>query len=175
MKIVVYSQLGELLRTRRLTVADLARQLRRRFGLTVNAKALYRLTRPGPIRHANLEVALAAAAILGVALEDLFTMRTLPEDGDNTAPVLDLAASRRLADLFDRRASRPLTVDERDELDRLVLDYSRLARYRELRRYASESGVTFEQARDRLRERVIDIVERERATYPAAAPPALVR
>lgn len=175
MTIVIYSQLGELLRTRRLAVADLARRLRRYFGPMVNMKTLYRLTRPGPIRHADIEVALAAAAILGVALDDLFTMYTLPDGGDGTVPALDPDASRRLADLFERQSARPLAADERDERDRLVLDYSRLPRDHELRHYAGERGVTFEQSRDRLRERVIDIVEHERATYPAAAPPALVR
>lgn len=168
MTIVVYSQLGELLRTRRLTVADLARQLRRRFGLTVNAKTLYRLTRPGPIRHANLAVTIATAAILGVALEDLFMMRTLPDDGDNIASVLDPVASRRLADLFDRRALRTLTADERDELDRLVLDYSGLARDRELRRFAVEHGLSIEQARDQVREQVGDIVARDLPRHRAA-------
>ncbi len=139
----------------------------------MNTKTLHRLTEPDQLRLANLEVALAAAAILGVALDDLFMMRTLPDDGDDTAPVLDPAASRRLADLFDRRASRPLTADERDELDRLVLDYSRLVRDRELRRFADEHGLSIEQARDRVREQVGDIVER--AAYPAAAGPGSAR
>lgn len=175
MTVVVYPQLGELLQARRLTVADLERQLRQRFGLTVNTKTLYRLTRPEPIQRADLEVALATAAILGVALDDLFTMRTLPGDGDEIAPALDPAASRRLAELFDRQASRLLTADERDELERLVLDYSRLARDRELRRFADEHGLSIEQAHDRVREQVGDIVERERAAHPAAVDPIPAR
>lgn len=136
----------------------------------MNAKTLYRLTRPEPIQRADLEVALATAAILGVALDDLFTLRALPDDGDAAAPVLDPAASRRLADLFERQATRALTAAERGELDRLVGEYSRLARDRELRRHAAERGLTFEQARDRVREQVGEIVEREGTAYPAAAP-----
>lgn len=175
MTVVVYPQLGELLQARRITVADLERQLRQRFGLTVNTKTLYRLTRPEPIQRADLEVALATAAILEVALDDLFTMRTLPDDGDEAAPALDPAASRRLAELFDRQADRPLTADERDELERLVLDYSRLARDRELRRFADEHGLSPAQARERVREQVADLVERERAAYPDAADPIPAR
>jgi hypothetical protein len=171
MTVVVYPQLGEILRARRLTVADLERQLRQRFGLTVNTKTLYRLTKTEPIQRADLEVALATAAILEIALDDLFTMQTLPNDGDAAVPVLDPAASRRLAELFDRQATHTLTTAERGEIDRLILDYSRLARDRELRRHADEHGLTFEQARDRVREQVGDTVERERTAYPAAAPP----
>lgn len=89
--------------------------------------------------------------------------------------MLDPAASRHLADLFDRQATRTLTAAERDELDHLVLDYSRLARDREMRRHADEHGLTFEQARDRVREQVGDIVGRERTAYPAAAAPTLAR
>ncbi len=77
MTVVVYPQLGEILQVRRLTVADLERQLRQRFGLTVNTKTLYRLTKPEPIQRADLEVALATAAILEITLDDLFTMHTL--------------------------------------------------------------------------------------------------
>ncbi len=175
MTVVVYPQLGELLQSRHLTVADLERQLRRRFGLTVNTKTLYRLTRPEPIQRADLEVALATAAILGVALDDLFTMRMLPDDGDEAGAALDPAASRRLAALFDRQAARLLTADERGELERLVLDYSRLARDRELRRFADEHDLSVEQARNRVREEVGDIIARERADYPDAAAPILAR
>lgn len=175
MTVVVYSQLGELLQARRPSVADLERQLRQRFGLTVNTKTLYRLTKPEPIQRADLEVAFATAAILGVSLDDLFTMRTLPDEVDGTAPVLDPAASRRLAELFDRHAARPLTHAEQAEIDGLVLDYSRLARDRELRRYADAHGRSLEQARDQVREQVRETVERERADYPTAAAPAVPR
>jgi hypothetical protein len=175
MTVVVYPQLGELLQARRLTVADLERQLRQRFGLMVNAKTLYRLTKPEPIQRADLEIAFATAAILGVNLDDLFTMRTLPDEGNEAVPVLDPAASRRLAELFDRQAAGPLTPDEVTELDRLVLDYSRRARDRELRRYADEHGLTFEHARDRLDEQVRATIEREGVDFPAAAAPALRR
>lgn len=170
MAVVIYPQLGELLRERRLTVAEIERQLRLRFGLTVSTKALYRLTKPKPIQRVDLEVALATAVILEITLDDLFTMETPPDDGDDTAPVLTPVASRRLADLFDRQAIRTLTTTERDELARLVLDYSRLARDLELRRHADEHGLSFEQARDRVREQVGDSIERERTAHPSAAP-----
>ena len=175
MTVVVYPHLGELLQARRLTVADLERQLRQRFGLTVNTKTLYRLTKPEPIQRADLEVALATAAILGVRLDDLFTMRAVSGEADAPAPVLDPAASRRLAELFGRQATRPLTPTEQDELDQLVADYSRLARDRELRRYADAHGLTFEQARDRVRDQVREAIDRERAAYPAAAAPVPAR
>ena len=85
--------------------------------------------------------------------------------------MLGLASGHCLAELFDRRGARPLTPDERAELDVLVLDYSRSARARELRRHADEHGLTFEQAQAQVREQVADIVERERLLYPAAIVP----
>src|SRR4051794_10373553 len=136
MTVVVYPQLGELLQERHLTVADLERQLRHRFGLTVNIKTLYRLTKPEPIQRADLEVALATAAILGVSLDQLFTMQTVPDEADELALAEDAAVNKRLSELFDLRATRSLTPTEQEELDRLVVEYSRLARDRELRRYA---------------------------------------
>jgi hypothetical protein len=144
MTVVVYPHLGELLQARRLTVADLERQLLQRFGLTVNTKTLYRLTKPELIQRADLEVALATAAVLGVRLDDLFTMRTVTDGADETAPILDPAASRRLAELFDRQATGRLTLTEGAELDRLVTEYSRLARDRETHRYAAAHGLSFE-------------------------------
>ena len=146
MTVVVYPQLGELLQARRLTVADLERQIRQRFGLAVTARTLNRLTKPEPIQRADLEVAFATASILGVGLDDLFAMQMLPDEGDEPAPVLDPVASKRLADLFDIRADRPLTQAEQEELDGLVRDNTRLARDRELLRYADAQGISIEEA-----------------------------
>jgi hypothetical protein len=91
--------------------------------------------------------------------------------GDDPARVLGLASGHCLAELFDRRAARPLTPDERAELDVLVLDYSRSPRARELRRHADEHGLSLRQAQAQVREQVADIVERERLLYPAATVP----
>jgi hypothetical protein len=91
--------------------------------------------------------------------------------GDDPARVLGLASGHRLAKLFDRRAARPLTTAERAELDVLVLDYSRSARARELRRHADEHGLSLRQAQAQVREQVAAIVERERLLYPAATVP----
>lgn len=171
MTVVVYPQLGELLRARHLTVADLERQLRQRFGLTVNTKTLYRLTKPEPIQRADLEVALATAAVLGVSLDELFTMQTISDEADETVSAEDAAVNKRISELFERRATRSLISGEQEELDRLLIDYSRLARDRELRRYAATHGLSFEQARDQIRAEVLEIVDRERLAYPTAAIP----
>jgi hypothetical protein len=171
MTVVVYPQLGELLQERRLTVADLERQLRHRFGLVVNIKTLYRLTKPEPIQRADLEVALATAAVLGVSLDDLFTMQTISDEADEVASAEDIAVNRRLSELFDYRTTRSLTPDEQKELDRLVVEYSRLARDNELRRYAKEHGLSFEHVRDRVRAQMRETVARERLDYPAADVP----
>ena len=75
MAVAVYPRLSELLRARNLSVAELERQIKRRFGLSVDPKTLYRLTYAEPVQRADLEIAGAAAAVLGVGLDDLFEVR----------------------------------------------------------------------------------------------------
>src|SRR5256885_7171090 len=72
MGVTVYSHLGELLRARNLTVADLQDRIAARFGLAVDARTLERLARSDRIRRPDLEVAGAVASVLDIGLDDIF-------------------------------------------------------------------------------------------------------
>jgi len=119
MSVVVYRRLAELLKERNLTVAELERRIKERFGLSVNVKTLYRLTQAAAVRRADLEVAGATATILSVDLDDLFTVEGRPDGADNEvhAPILGPADSRRMATLTDRQDHRLLTDEEWSKMD----------------------------------------------------------
>jgi hypothetical protein len=126
MSVVVYPRLGALLRGQGLTVADLRRQIESRIGLAVDPKTLYRLARNAAVRRADLEVAGAAAAVLGVGLGDLFEVHASPAGGGPSGGEdRDARTSRRLAELFSREAARRLSCAERAELERLLAAYGR--------------------------------------------------
>ena len=145
----MYPRLGELLIAHRMSVAELERQIEQRFGLTVDAKTLYRLAHRQPIQRADMEVAGAAAAILGIGLDDLFEVQAVPieepEDGPDTALLPE--QSRRLSELFDAQSRRGLTSDERQEIETLVADYGRRLHESRLQEIARKRGVTVEKAR----------------------------
>jgi hypothetical protein len=147
MSVVVYPRLAELLAARHLSVAELERQIEERYGLTINAKTLYRLTQPAPIQRADLEIVGATAAILGVGLDDLFTVNAVAtdEDPETEARMLSAADSRRMAVLVGRQAQRLLTDEEWAELEDLVAKYGRLLHERRLRERAGRRGVPYEQ------------------------------
>jgi transcriptional regulator with XRE-family HTH domain len=148
MAVAVYPRLDELLRARKLSVAELERQIERRFGLAVDPKTLYRLTSAEPVQRADLEIAGAAAAVLGVGLDDLFEVRATPIDEAEVARTdLSPDESRRLAELFDRQARGALSTAEQAELEALVADYGRRLHERRLRELAERRGVPVEQAR----------------------------
>jgi len=148
MGVSVYPRLGELLHARRLTVVELERQIERRFGLSVDPKTLYRLTAADPIQRADLEIAGAVAAVLGVGLGDLFDVHAIPtEDDEHAAADLDPDQSRRLGELFDRQAHSALSQAEQDELDALVTEYGRRLHERRLHEIADQRGISLEEAR----------------------------
>ena len=99
---MVYPRLAELLKERNLTVAELERQIKERFGLAVNPKTLYRLTQAARVQRADLEIAGATAAVLGVGLDDLFAVDARPADdnGEEDLRILGPADSRRMAALI---------------------------------------------------------------------------
>lgn len=76
--VAVYPRLGELLRASNLTVAELERQIEEQYGLAVDPEALHQLADGDPVQRADLEVAGAAAMILGVGLDELFTVEAAP-------------------------------------------------------------------------------------------------
>jgi hypothetical protein len=148
MGVSVYPRLGELLHARHLTVVELERQIERRFGLSVDPKTLYRLTAADPIQRADLEIAGAVAAVLGVGLNDLFDVHAIPTDGDERATAdLDPHQSRRLSELFDRQAHSTLSQAEQDELEALVTEYSWRLHEHRLREIAKQRGISLDEAR----------------------------
>lgn len=154
MSVVVYPRLAALLRERNLTVAEIERQLKERFGLAVNVKTLYRLTQATPIQRADLEIAGATATLLGVGLDDLFTIDAHPEDRGDEADlhILAPADGRRLAVLVERQAHGLLTEEEWHEMEQLVATYGHLLHERRVRELARKQGRPIEQVRREMEE-----------------------
>jgi len=147
MSVAVYPRLAQLLEERQLSVAELERQIEKRYGLTVNAKTLYRLTEAAPVQRADLEIAGAIAAILKIGLDDLFAVDAVPveEDGAAESRILGPVDSQRMATLVGRQAQRLLTESEWVELEGLVAKYGQLLHERRLRARAQRHGVSLEQ------------------------------
>jgi hypothetical protein len=149
MSVAVYPRLGALLQASGMSVAELERQIEQRYGLTVDAKTLYRLTHPEPVQRADMAVAGAAAAVLGVGIGDLFEVQALPIEAADNAAAADLPPeqSRRLAELFDRQSRGELIPGERQELTALVNEWGRRQHEYRLREIAARRGLTVEEAR----------------------------
>jgi hypothetical protein len=155
MGVAVYPRLDALLRERRISVAELARQLEQLFGLSVDPKTLYRLAASDPVQRADLNIAGAVASVLGVGLDDLFDVRAVRVDlGESEDEILDPIKSQRLADLFDRQSRGILNPAGRDELETLVAEYSGLLHQRSIREFAQRQGISVEQAE---RETAVDL------------------
>ncbi|HEY7067077.1 MAG TPA: helix-turn-helix transcriptional regulator [Chloroflexota bacterium] len=148
MGVAVYPRLNELLRAKNLTVAELERQIEQQFGVQVDPKTLYRLTYPERVQRADLEIAGAAAAVLGVSLGDLFDVQAIPvRDATGSGNELTSAESQRLAELFERQARQALPPVDREELEGLVAEYGRRLHERLLGELAQQRGIPLEQAR----------------------------
>jgi hypothetical protein len=149
MAVAVYPRLGELLRERLISVAELGWQIERQFGLSVDRKTLYRLTSSAAVQRADLEIAGAAAAVLGVGLEDVFDVRATPLATAIPSPSAELAPEqrRRLTALLSAQGERMLTRAERTELKALIADYGRRVHEHFLHEIAQKRGVSVEQAR----------------------------
>jgi len=160
MSVMVYSRLGDLLRTRNLTVDELQRQIAARFGRTVDVRTLDRLARAERVRRPDLELAAAAAEALDASLNDVFAVKTSPV-GDSgpfadelvdEEDILDPRQSGRLQKLFDLRDRRPLNEDEQAEMRALVAEYGRRAHEQGVRAIAQQRQVPLEQARAEIAE-----------------------
>lgn len=156
MGVMVYSRLGDVLRARNMSVDDLRRQIEARLDLVVDVRTLDRMTRDERVRRPDVEIAAAAAAVLDVGLDDVFLVDTLPagdvgavgtDVGDEEDDVLAPEQSRRLSELFDLRGRRPLTDNERAELDALVGAWGRAVSEREFAEVARQRGIPVEQVR----------------------------
>jgi hypothetical protein len=146
--ILIYPQLAAHLERRHLTVAELSRQIEQRYGLAVDAQRLDYLTQTAPLQQADLQIAGAAAAILGLKLDDLFLVAAIPNNGtngpgDNALPPTE---SKRLSDLFARKREAGLTDEEGTELDTLIAAYGRRLHEQNLRELAQRGGVSIEAA-----------------------------
>ncbi len=158
--VMVYSRLGDLLRTRNLTVSDLQHQIAARFGRTVDARTLDRLARAERVRRPDLEVAATAAEALDVSLNDVFAVETAPANAGEPAmddlaaeeDILDPAQSRRLQKLFDLQDRRSLSADEQAEMRALVAKYGRRVHEEGVRRIAEQGHLPLEQARAEIAE-----------------------
>ncbi len=79
MRIAVYPRLGDVLDAKNVTVPELKRRIEERFDLSVDLETLYSLSLDDePIRHVDIRVAEAVAAVLDVPLDDLFACRMAP-------------------------------------------------------------------------------------------------
>ncbi len=168
MSVTVYPRLAELLKERGLTVAELGRRIKERFGLGVNAKTLYRLTQAAPVQRADLEVAGATVAILGIGLDDLFTIEAHPYNRDSEAEVsiLEPEDSRRMAELVDRQAHELLTDTEWEALETLVATYGRRLHERRVLEVARQRGQPLEQVRHDMEESLAHAAAQWRALRP---------
>jgi hypothetical protein len=146
MSVLVYPRLSELLKEKNVTVPHLARPIEERFGLRVSRRTLERLTHTTPIRHADPELAGAVATILGVELNDIFTVQTTPIADEADDDILDPAQSQRMRELHDLQGQRLLTDEEWTELEGLVSAYGHRLHERRMRELAQQRGISVQQA-----------------------------
>jgi len=150
MGVAVYPRLGELLHERRLTVDELGQQIEARFGMTVDPKVLQRLTHASPVQRADLQVAGATAAVLGVGLDQLFTVEATPVNLEEPESLLSAEQDRRMTELFDRRDRAGLTDAEQAELENLVDQWGHNLHERNVRELAAKRGVSVEEMQREL-------------------------
>lgn len=122
MVVSVYPQLDALLRARGLSLTDLQRAMEERYGRAVDVDALQSLAGSEPVEHTDIALAGAIAAVLGIKLDDLFTVEL---DGDaasssDTAGFPDEQPAARLRELLDRQIQDGFTAAEQRELEALV-------------------------------------------------------
>ena len=163
MSVTVYPQLAALLEQRRLSAAELERQIKARFGVAVNAKSFYRLTQPAPVQRADLEIAGATASILGVGIDDLFRIETSFTEDEGQASILGVDESRRLAALMERQDKGLLESAELAELDALISLYGRTLHDRRMHLLAQQRGISGEQ----VERKAAAELERARAWWDA--------
>ncbi len=187
MGVMIYPRLGEVLEEKHLTVPELRRRIKERFGLTVSPRTLYGLALDGPVGRVDLKIVGAAAAALDVTLNDLLVVETSPNgiEADVGQDVLGPGESRRLAELFDLQDRSDFDESEKAELRELVDLYGRLLHEQRMHEIAAERGAPVEQVRREVdteldaarawwdafesdpanRQAVIDRVKQRRAGY----------
>lgn len=160
MAVTVYPRLGGVLRARGLSVLQLKRDIEETFGLSVDAKTLYRLASGGPIQRADLNIAGAISKILEINLGDLFSVEAVALDAgvdggdDLQAPLLDPEESQRMAQLFERQSDGTISMAEQRELETLVADYGLKLRALRIRQLTKSRGLSTEEAERLIAEEV---------------------
>jgi hypothetical protein len=148
MAVAVIPRLGELLQARHMTVEELRRQIANRYGLAVDAATLDHLAHAHAVQRADLEIAGAAAAVMGVGLDDVFDVRVTPAQATPPEAQLPPEQSRRLADLLDAQSRRDLSADEERELGALVTASGLLLHEWHLEELARQRGISIAEARE---------------------------
>lgn len=148
MSIEIHPQLDTLLVARRMTAEDLARQIRARFDIAADATTIARLARQESLHSTNVELAVAAAHILGVRLDDLF--RAADRAATETEPPIYFKgySAEEVAALLDDHTYDDMAANAEDEVAALLAEYGRARYDHHLHAYAEEQGVTVEQARE---------------------------
>jgi len=160
MSIAVYPRLGDVLDAKNVTVPELKRRIEERFHLSVELETLYSLSLDDePIRHVDIRVAEAVAAVLDVPLDDLFGLSNGADPFEEEEPILDARDSQRMTDLFDRQGRTRLSKAERKELAELVSKYQRILHERRIREIATMRGISVEQANHESQQRVKEVLE----------------
>ena len=149
MAITVYPRLGELLRERKMSVAELARQIEARWGRSVDPKTLYRLTSDEPIKRVEIGLIAQIAAVLELGMGELFSVLGLTLDVEFYEEFDDPQTRGqylRMRELFGLRSGRNLSRAERKELDNLLTLHRQREHERNIHLIAAKHGVSYEQA-----------------------------
>ena len=183
MGIEVYPQLSSVLAERGLTAEDVARQIRDQFGLNVSVTMVTQLAQQGSLHAANIEVAVAAAQVLGIGLDDLFISvahrvatdeeRTPLDEKATTSPhsiaednqpiYFKGYSQEEIASLLDDHTYEYPGSENQGHVANLIDEYGRVLYDRHLGAYASEREITIKQARMELTTSYAALVEWQRA------------
>ena len=179
MSIEVYPQLRRLLAERGLTEEALSQQIRERFGVNASVTMVTQLAQQGSLHAANIEVAVAIVQVLGISLDDLFLSVAHNAANDEqtgplvarptTTPSLNTADNQpvyfkgytqeEIASLLDDQTYSYPGTDNQEHIDNLIDEYGRALYDRHLAAYASERGITIEQARVEVAKSYAALVE----------------
>ena len=165
MSVAVYPRLSAILAERHLSVDDLGRAIADRYGITVDPRTFQELMLAAPIERADLAAAGAAAAVLGIGLDDLFSVHALPVllDLPEPEPTLSPEKSRRLEDLFDRQDDGVISEAENAEIEALVAENGRIVHERGVHEYAVKHNISEAEARQYIEASFEQALERWRA------------
>lgn len=153
MGVVVYSSVKTLLTNKRLTLTDLERGIKERYGVVIRRGALIHLMQATSIQRVDIQVAGAVARFLEVPLGSLFDVR-VNEDAPQTdarevtgEAYLNRGNEYSLIRLFQRQDQGNITGKERRRLETLVAKQAQLRNTDLLQRIASDDGQNIDAVR----------------------------